>query len=104
MIKTKYLTVFDTVLNDTIECLPKKFVDSLIAIQDSTDSICGQNLSVKNEIIVNLENQNNIKDTVIDNYEVIVSEKDQEIKKQKKRKIKSFFVGVGVGAIIRSLF
>jgi len=104
IIKTKYIQVVDTNTNEVIDCLPKIYVDSLIAIQDSTDKICGQILSAKDEIIDNLTTQNNVKDTIIMNYEIIVQAKDQEIKHQKKNKIKSFFAGGIVGAIIRSLF
>jgi len=28
--KTKYITIFDTITNDTINCLPKIYVDTLI--------------------------------------------------------------------------
>ena len=104
VIKNKYIQVLDTNTNEVIDCLPKMYVDSILMVQDETDKICGQNLSVKDEIIVNLTNQNNVKDTIISNYDEIVQAKDQEIKRQKKNKIKSFFVGVGVGALIRSLF
>jgi len=97
MVKNKYIQVFDTISQTTIDCLPKEYVDSLIFMQDSTDKICGQNLSVKDSIIENLTNQNNIKDTIIIDLK-------KEIKRQKRGKIKAFIVGIGTGAFIRQLF
>ena len=91
-IKTKYITI-----HDTLRCLPEIYVDSIFIVQDSVNAAAKELLTVKDIIIDNLEQSNNIKDTII-------IEQQSEIKRQKKGKLKAFIGGVGVGAIVRSLF
>jgi hypothetical protein len=98
-IKTKYITIVDTTSQDTIECLPKKYVEELINYQDSVNLIASKSLKVKDDMIGLLTETNAIKDTIISNKDEIIDIKDDEIKKHKKGKIKSFFVGVGVGIV-----
>jgi hypothetical protein len=91
-IKTKYITLYDT-----LRCLPEIYVDSIFIIQDSVNAAAKELLTVKDVIIDNLEQSNNIKDTIINSQQ-------QEIKRQKRGKLKAFLGGVGVGALVRSLF
>ena len=99
LIKNKYLTIQDTISNDKIECLPKIYVDQLINSQDSVNLVAAESFEVKNNMINLLTESNTIKDTVILNKDEIIEIKESEIKRHKKGKIKSFFVGVGVGVI-----
>jgi hypothetical protein len=80
-----------------LRCLPEIYVDSIFIVQDSVNAAAKELLTVKDIIIDNLEQSNNIKDTII-------IEQQSEIKRQKKGKLKAFIGGVGVGAIVRSLF
>jgi hypothetical protein len=91
-IKMKYIT-----LHDTLRCLPEIYVDSIFVIQDSVNAAAQELLTVKDIIIENLDQQNATKDTII------ISQQ-QEIKRQKRGKLKAFIGGVGVGALVRSLF
>jgi hypothetical protein len=91
-VKTKYITVYDTVTNDTADCLPKPYVDTLINIYEDLLTNCDSLNSTKNNMIDNLEAQNNIKDTIIIN-------KDKEIKKQKRKKFGAFLKGLGLGLV-----
>ena len=99
VIKTKYLTVFDTITKVDIECLPKIYVDELINSQDSVNLIVSKRLLVKDGMITLLTQSNSIKDTVIDNKDSIIEIKESEIKRHKKGKVRSFFAGAGVGLI-----
>jgi hypothetical protein len=91
-IKTKYITLYDT-----LRCLPEIYVDSIFVIQDSVNSAAKELLTVKDIIIDNLDQSGALKDTII------ISQQ-QEIKRQKRGKLKAFIGGVGVGALVRSLF
>jgi|SRR3972149_6424811 len=99
VIKTKYLTVFDTITKVDIECLPKIYVDELINSQDSVNLIASKSLLVKDSMITLLTQSNSIKDTVIDNKDEIILIKESEIKRHKKGKVRRFFIGLGVGLI-----
>lgn len=91
-IRTKYITLYDT-----LRCLPEIYVDSIFIVQDSVNAAANELLTVKDSLIDILEQTNVIKDTII------ISQKS-EIKRQKKGKLKAFIGGVGVGALVRSLF
>lgn len=97
VIKTKYIAIVDTISQDTIECLPKKYVNELINSQDSFNLIASKSLSVKNDMIGLLTETNSIKDTIINNKDEIIEIKDDEIKQHKKGKVKSFIVGLITG-------
>jgi len=91
-VKTKYITVYDTVTNEVVEALPKPYVDTLIYTYEDLLTDCDSINSTKNNMIDNLEAQNNIKDTIIVN-------KDKEIKKQKRKKFGAFLKGLGIGLV-----
>lgn len=99
VIKTKYITIVDTISQDTIECLPKKYVEELINSQDSVNLIASKSLKVKDDMMSVLVETNAIKDTIISNKDEIIDIKDDEIKKHKKGKIKSFFAGLITGFV-----
>jgi hypothetical protein len=92
VVKNKYITLYDT-----LRCLPEIYVDSIFIVQDSVNAAANELLTVKDSTIDNLEQSGAIKDTII-------IEQKQEIKRQKKGKLKAFFGGVGVGALVRGLF
>jgi len=92
VVKNKYITLYDT-----LRCLPEIYVDSIFIVQDSVNAAANELLTVKDSMIDNLEQSGAIKDTII-------IEQKQEIKRQKKGKLKAFIGGVGVGALVRSLF
>jgi hypothetical protein len=92
LVKTKYITI-----HDTLRCLPEIYVDSIFIVQDSVNAAANELLTVKDSMIDNLEQSGALKDTII-------IEQKQEIKRQKRGKLKAFIGGVGVGALVRSLF
>ena len=72
-------------------------VDSLVMTYESLILDADTIIKVQSIQIDNLEQQNTVKDTII-------VQQQSEIKRQKKGKIKAFLGGVGVGALVRSLF
>ena len=86
--KTKYITIYDT-----LECLPKKNVDSLIVSYEDVINEADTLLKVKSLTIVNLTKQNDIKDDVIHNQK-------REIKIQKRKK----WLFLGVGYLLGKVF
>jgi hypothetical protein len=72
-------------------------VDSLVMTYEDLILDADTIIKVQSIQIDNLEQQNAVKDTVI-------TQQQSEIKRQKKGKLKAFIGGVGVGALVRSLF
>jgi hypothetical protein len=72
-------------------------VDSLVMTYENLILDADTIIKVQSIQINNLEQQNAVKDTVI-------LQQQSEIKRQKKGKLKAFIGGVGVGALVRSLF
>jgi hypothetical protein len=99
LIRIKYRTIHDTISNDTIECLPKEYVNELISVQDSLNVITKEGFIVKDEMIELLKSTNNLKDSIILNDKSIIDCSQEEIKKHKRGKIKYFFTGIGVGLV-----
>ena len=98
-IKTKYITIYapsqeDTTKKDTVECLPKIHVDSLINAQDSVNKIASKRFYADSLRIDNLLAQNGKKDTIIQNDSLIIADQKREIKKHKRKKWT--FLGLGV--------
>jgi len=98
-IKNKYIAVYDTITKDTIECLPKPQVDTLINTYELLLIDCDTLISTKDDMISNLSTQNNIKDTIISNKDEIIEIKETEIKRQKKKKFGAFLKGLGLGLV-----
>lgn len=102
--KNHYIMAYDTLTNDSVECLPKPYVDSLaesfeyvLAASDSL--IVGKDIEIDN-----LEKQNNIKDTIIvqlkNNEEVL----QKSLKKEKKKKWRWGIGGLGLGYLFGKSF
>ena len=61
-IKTRYIPIYDTLTKDTIECLPKVYVDSLIMTYESLILDADTIIKVQSIQITNIEQQNEFKD------------------------------------------
>ena len=94
---------YDTITNDSIECLPRPYVESLTEsfeyVLEQSDSL----IVSKNNEIDNLEKQNEIKDTIIINYQANEKEYTKALKKEKRKKwlfgVGGFISGVIVGKL-----
>lgn len=102
--ETKYIPYYDTMTNDTALCLPKKYVDTLVLSYENIINEADTLIKVKSLTIDNLTAQNEIKDTLINNYQDNELVYKKEIKKQKRKKWLFFGGGVGVGYLIGKLF
>ena len=99
-IKTRYISVYDTISNEVVECLPKIHVDSLINTYESLILDADTIIKVQSIQISNLEQQNNIKDTLINNYQLNEKILMKSVKKERRNKWLFGGVGVGVGYLI----
>ena len=99
-IKTRYISVYDTISNEVVECLPKVHVDSLIMTYESLILDADTIINVQSIQISNLEQQNNIKDTLINNYQLNEKVLIKSVKKERRNKWLFGGVGVGVGYLI----
>ena len=86
--KTKYITVFDTITNDTINCLPKIYVDTLVFTYENVIKECDSLIVVKDSIIVKQQDVISVQDTMILNHE---KNEQTLIKQVRKEKRKSWF-------------
>lgn len=101
--KNHYIMAYDTITKDSVECLPKPYVDSLSEafeyVLEQSDSV----IAIKSIQINNLEQQNNLKDTIILSHKSQVNELQKTIKKEKRNKflfgIGGFISGVIVGKL-----
>lgn len=103
-VKTKYITVHDTISNTDIECLPKPYVDTLISTYENLIKDSDVLISVKSEQIINLEIQNEAKDTIIDNFEKNEAVYKDKIKRERVKKWKFGGVGVVIGYVLGKIF
>jgi hypothetical protein len=94
---SRYVTYYDTTTRQVYNCLPMVHVDSLVMTYEDLILDADTIIKVQSSQIGNLEQQNAVKDTII-------TQQQSEIKRQKKGKIKAFIGGVGIGALVRSLF
>jgi hypothetical protein len=94
---SRYVTYYDTTTRQVYNCLPRVHVDSLVMTYENLILDADTIIKVQSIQINNLEQQNTTKDTII-------VQQQSEIKRQKKGKLKAFLGGVGVGALVRSLF
>lgn len=103
-IRTRYKTYYDTITNDTIECLPKIYVDKVVLTYENLLNDSDTLIKVKSLTIENLTTQNTIKDTIINNYQDNELIYKQEIKKQKKKKWLFGAAGTGIGYFLGKIF
>lgn len=98
--KTKYITVFDTITNDTIDCLPKPQVTEIIESYENVIAESDKKIIVQDSLIDKQNEVISVKDTVI-----LKHEKNEQtlIKQVKKEKWKGNGKGVG-GFILGVIF
>lgn len=102
-IKTRYISVYDTISNEVVECLPKMYVDSLIYTYESLILDADTIIKVQSLQIVNLEQQNNIKDTLIQNYKTNEKVLIKSVKKERRNKWLFGGFGFGLGFLTGKL-
>jgi len=83
--KTKYITVFDTITNDTINCLPKIYVDTLIFTYENVIKECDSLIVVKDSIIVKQDEIISVQDTIISNDKQTIGVLKKDVKKERKK-------------------
>lgn len=102
-IKTRYISVYDTISNEVVECLPKIHVDSLIYTYENLILDADTIIKVQSIQINNLEQQDDLKDTIILSHKQQVNELQKSVKKEKRNKflfgIGGFISGVIVGKL-----
>ena len=102
--KTRYITIFDTITNDTIECLPKEFVDTLILTYENVIKECDKKLIVQDSIIFKKSEAINKQDTMILNHEINEQTLLKQVRKEKQKgwfkSAVSFVGGVLIGKAI----
>lgn len=85
-IKTRYISVYDTIRNEVVECLPKIHVDSLISTYESLIIDADTIIKVQSIQINNLEKQNEFKDQLILNYQTNEKVLIKSVKKERRNK------------------
>jgi hypothetical protein len=101
--KNHYIMAYDTITKDSVECLPKPYVDSLCDafeyVLDQSDSL----LLTKNSEITNLEKIVKKDSVVISNYQQNEQVLIKSVKKERRNKwlfgIGGFISGVIVGKL-----
>lgn len=93
-VKNQYLTVYDTISQDTINCLPEVYVDSLIVAYEDVIVKADSVIVIKDSLIINLSTSNEVKDTMLVNYKTNEKKLLKRLKREKK--LKWFFGGVGL--------
>ena len=103
-IKTKYITIFDTITNDTIDCLPKIYVDTMILSFENVIKECDKKLIVQDSIIFKQSEVINKQDTMILNHEINEKTLLNQVRKEKQKgwfkSAVSFVGGVLIGKVI----
>ncbi|HRN42816.1 MAG TPA: hypothetical protein PK649_12195 [Vicingus sp.] len=102
-IKTRYIPIYDTLTNEVIECLPKINVDSLIYTYENIILDADTIIKVQSIQINNLEQQNNIKDTLIQNYQTNEKVLIKSVKKERRNKWLFGASGFGLGFLTGKL-
>lgn len=101
--KTRYISVYDTISNEVVECLPKVHVDSLISTYEGLIIDADTIIKVQSIQIDNLEQQNEFKDQLIMNYQTNEKVLIKSVKKERRNKwlfgIGGFISGVIVGKL-----
>jgi len=101
--KTRYISVYDTISNEIVECMPKMYVDSLIYTYESLILDADTIIKVQSIQIENLEQQNNIKDTIILNYQTNEKILIKSVKKERRNKWLFGASGFGLGFLTGKL-
>ncbi len=102
-IKTRYVPIYDTLTNEVVECLPKIHVDSLIYAYENIILDADTIIKVQSIQIDNLEQQNNIKDTIILNYQTNEKVLIKSVKKERRNKWLFGAAGFGLGFLTGKL-
>jgi len=100
---SRYVTYYDTTTQKVYNCLPMVHVDSLVATYESLILDADTIIKVQSIQINNLEQQNDLKDTIILSDKQQVNELQKSVKKEKRNKflfgIGGFISGVIVGKL-----
>ena len=106
--KTRYISIYDTILNDTIECLPKIHVDTIISTFENIIEKADSLIAVKDTIISNQKDVIIIQDTIIINNEINEKKLKKQVKKEKRKGnwkfVKGIIFGGSLGYIAGKLF
>ena len=102
--KTRYITIFDTITNDTIDCLPKIYVDTLILSFENVIAEADRKISVQDSLIDKQSETISIQDTIISNDKHNIENLKKEVKKEKRKgngkAAKGGVVGLVMGFIL----
>lgn len=96
-LKNKYITIYDTISQQTVDCLPKNEVDSLIMTYEAVIGSAEAVIEVKDEQIYILDKTNETKDTIIENMQVNEETLKKSLKKEKRKKFVWGGFGFGIG-------
>ena len=101
--KTRYISVYDTISNEVVECMPKMYVDSLIYTYESLILDADTIIKVQSIQIDNLERQNELKDQLIMNYQTNEKVLIKSVKKERRNKWLFGGFGFGLGFLTGKL-
>lgn len=101
--KTRYISVYDTISNEVVECMPKMYVDSLIYTYESLILDADTIIKVQSIQIDNLEQQNEFKDQLIMNYQTNEKVLIKSVKKERRNKWLFGGFGFGLGFLTGKL-
>lgn len=102
--KTKYITIFDTITNDTIDCLPKPHVDTIINTYENVIKAADSMLVVKDTIIKKQEHVISVQDTIISNHEKNEATLIKQLNKEKRKGWARTFIGSVGGFLVGKAF
>lgn len=100
---SRYVTYYDTTTQKVYNCLPMVYVDSLVATYESLILDADTIIKVQSIQITNLEQQNNIKDTLINNYQTNEKVLIKSVKKERRNKWLFGAGGFGLGFLTGKL-
>jgi len=103
-LKNQYIMVYDTITQDTVECLPKPYVDNLLLsfeyVLEASDSL----IASKSLQIESLEHISEVKDTIILNYQLNEKTYKKSLRKEKRKKWLFGVTGFGFGYLFGKSF
>jgi len=100
---SRYVTYYDTTTQKVYNCLPMVYVDSLVATYENLILDADTIIKVQSIQITNLEQQNNIKDTLINNYQTNEKVLIKSVKKERRNKWLFGAGGFGLGFLTGKL-
>lgn len=103
-VKTQYIMCYDEVEDDSLECLPKPFVDDLIYEFNCTIESADSLIASKSYQIENLERRDTIKEAVILNYQTNEKGLIKSIKKERRKKWLFGVIGAGLVYMFANAF